>query len=409
MELDLSNLHNVINDSFFDYLKDQNRYLILYGGSGSGKSKFIVQKLLIRILVGIQTGVKHRFLCLRKTAPAVKKSIFKEFVDLLSEWSLTDLVNINKTDLTFTFSNGSEIMCSGFDDPEKIKSIAGLTGIWLEEATEFNVDDFLQLDLRLRGYTPSYKQICISFNPISKLSWIHREFFEETKYESLTIMHSTYHDNKFLDQKYRNHLQSLEDKNPSYYKIYTLGEWGSLEHIIYNKWSACNWQMVEDRFKDTCYGLDIGYNAPTALTLCGLRDEEYYVKELLYQTKLTHNGIVAKLGELIPLKHRRSRIIYCDSAEPELIRELNLAGFKAMLSDKSVKNGIDHIKNVQLHIDDESTNLLKEIQSYSYRQDRQGNVFDEPVKFNDHLMDAMRYAIYSRWGRIRPKASILFA
>jgi len=189
-----------------------------------------------------------------------------------------------------------------------------------------------------------------------------------------------------------------------------LGEWGELDNIIYNKWSTCEWELVQHKFKDNiCLGLDYGYNSQSALVLCGMYDEEYYIKELLYKTKLTHNSLIKELGELISLKDRRSRIIYVDSAEPELIRELNLAGFKAMLSDKSVKNGIDHLKTTHLHIDSESDNIIKEIQSYSYRKDRDGNVFDEPVKYQDHCMDAMRYACYSHWGRIRPKASILFA
>jgi len=406
INLDLSKLHNAINPTYFPFLMNKDRYFIPYGGAGSGKSYFIAQKHMLRILVGLKTGKKHKFLCLRKTMPAARKSIYALFRSIASDWNVEDLYRLNKTEMLFEFPNGSEIICGGLDDPEKLKSIHGVTGMWLEECTEMNKDDFRQVDLRLRGITDSYKQIVMSFNPISKLVWIYDTFFEKKK-DSTTILHTTYKDNKFLDQQYVDTLEALKEEDPAYYKIYTLGEWGSLENVIYQNYDVMD-KFPEDRwFKDACYGLDYGYNAATCLTFNGMRDEEFYIQEMLYRTKLTHSDVISQLGSLIPLRYRRRRIIYVDSAEPELIRELIHAGFTAKPANKSVKDGIDFCRRAKLHIDPDSTNFIKEIQGYKYRQDMNGIVIDEPVKYNDHAMDSFRYAMFTHYGRIRPKASIL--
>jgi len=410
--IDLSNIENAINPSFLPLLTNKDRYLVNYGGAGSGKSYFIAQKFLIRILVGMDTDIVHKVLCLRKTQPACRKSVYALFDGILKDWGLKDesFVKINQSDMSFTFKNGSQIICAGLDDPEKLKSIYGITSVWMEEANECKLDDFRQVNLRLRGGFESYKQICISFNPISKMLWLYNEFFENPK-PNATIHHSTYLDNKFLiesDPEYVAELENYKNIDQTYYNIYTLGQWGQLLEAIYSNYEYISEFPQDKYFHDIAYGLDVGFNAPSALMFIGERDEDFYMKELLYKTKLTHNQLVKELGVIIPLKHRRTRLIYVDSAEPELIKQLNQSGFIAKKSDKSVKDGINYIKSSKLYIDSESVNLCKELPAYSYRKDNNGNVLEEPIKISDHLMDASRYPIYTHWGKIRPKASLVF-
>lgn len=209
MNLDLTKL---INPHFYPLLFDKHRYLVMYGGAGSGKSHFAAQKLLLRIIKAGKEGYRHRFLALRKTGPAARKSIFTLFKRYVTEWGLS--ARVNKTDMAFEFSNGSEIYCGGLDDPEKIKSIEGITGIWLEEPNEFNQEDFEQADLRLRGITPDYKQIILSFNPISRMIWLFKRFFE-TADEDSSLHHSTYLNNCFLDDEYKGKLENLKKKTPT--------------------------------------------------------------------------------------------------------------------------------------------------------------------------------------------------
>lgn len=407
IQLDLSQLESAINPKFYPYLTNKDRYLVLYGGAGSGKSIFVGQKLLLRIIMGMKQGIKHKFLCLRKQMPAARKSIYSQFQNTINDWGLSDICKSNKMDMNFMFDNGSEIIVGGLDDPEKLKSIYGVTSVWLEECTEMTKDDFRQVDLRLRGQTKSYKQIILSFNPISKMVWIYNEFFEKRK-ESAALVHSTYKDNIFLDQEYVKTLEALKDEDPTYYKIYTLGEWGVLSDSVYNKYEVID-NFPEDikYYDDFAYGLDFGFNSPTSLIFVGEKDNEFFIKEHLYDTKLTNNMVIDRLQGIIPEKMRSKSIIYADYAEPARIKEINSAGFFCKQADKDIDNGVDYVKRRNLKINKDSTNVIKEIGGYAYRKDNNGITVDVPIKFNDHAMDAMRYAIWTHWGRLRPKASIL--
>lgn len=213
-----------INDIYYDLLEDNNRYLILYGGSGSGKSIFAVQKILIRCLQ--LPGL--RFLVVRKIANTLQNSVFKAFSDLISEYNLSGLVKANKSNLSYHFNNGSEILTTGLDDVEKLKSIQGITSIWIEEATELDKSDFDQLDLRLRGETKGYKQFIISFNPIDETHWIKAELFDN-ELDNRTIRHSTYLDNKFIDKDYIKLLTERIAGDENLYRIYVKGQWGRIK------------------------------------------------------------------------------------------------------------------------------------------------------------------------------------
>ena len=192
MKLDFRQLAKTVSPSFYPLLTNQDRYLVLWGGAGSGKSVFISQKIILRILKAIEGGYKEKFLILRKTQPAAKRSVAAELKARLDEWGLGALYKFNATELIFKFAGGSQILCGGLDDPEKIKSIQGITGIWIEEATETSFDDFTQCNLRLRGITPRYKQIIVSFNPIDFQHWLKKRFFDENPTaDETTCHHST--------------------------------------------------------------------------------------------------------------------------------------------------------------------------------------------------------------------------
>jgi len=253
--IDLTNAEECINPKFFPLLFNKDRWLILMGGGGSGKSYFAAEKVLIRILKAASEGRVHNFLCLRKTKVSARTSTFKLFCEYIIEWGLSDKAQINKTDMTITLF-GSQIINTGLDDPEKIKSIQGITSIWLEEMTEFTEDDFNQLDLRLRGNLPDYKQIIGTFNPIDEAHWIRQKLFGDelqAKIESgqktvrrkytaivdgeeisfhMTVMHSTYKDNEYIDKTYKAQLESLVTRDKNFYNIYCLGMWGSLKGLI---------------------------------------------------------------------------------------------------------------------------------------------------------------------------------
>jgi phage terminase large subunit len=221
---------DVMNDWAVPILDDASRYLVLYGGAGSGKSVAAAQKLVLRMLE--EEG--HKFLVIRKVANTLRNSVYALIRETISEWGLTEHFKINKGDMKITCNtNGNEIIFAGIDDPEKLKSIHGVTGMWIEEASELEQQDFQQLDLRLRGFTMNYKQIMITFNPISSLHWLKELFFDRKKKDS-TVIHSTYLNNKFIDNTYKQVLESMKEEDEYYYMVYALGEWGVIGKTIFS-------------------------------------------------------------------------------------------------------------------------------------------------------------------------------
>ena len=219
-----------------DLLNNQDRYLVLMGGGGSGKSVFAAQKIIIRMMKESHPVHKHRFLVLRKVQNTLRGSVFEQFKSVISKWNLGNLFHIPKgrsSELYIRCKNGNEIIFAGLDDVEKLKSIVGITGIWLEEASEMDAEDFRQLDIRLRDKTIWYKQIIISFNPISVTHWLKAEFFDRDKKNSTTLR-TTYKDNKFLEKEQIDVLEGFKETDPYYYAVYALGEWGVVGKTIFD-------------------------------------------------------------------------------------------------------------------------------------------------------------------------------
>jgi|GEM_PF-229754 len=209
------------NETFLPLFADQHRYLVLVGGGGSGKSIFAGRKVLERVT----SEAGHRWLVCRKVAKTMRESCFRQLCDQAGEYYPGTLASINHTDMAISFANGSQILFAGLDDAEKLKSIYNISGIWVEEASELLESDFNQLDIRLRGETTYYKQIIVSFNPVSIMHWLKKRFFDSADPRARTH-HSTYHDNRFLDEEAKRTLEAFKDSDEYYYTVYCLGQWG---------------------------------------------------------------------------------------------------------------------------------------------------------------------------------------
>lgn len=222
------NLKETSNESFLPLFADKHRYLVLMGGGGSGKSIFAGRKVLERVT----SEHGHRWLVVRKVARTLRESCFKQLASQAWEHYPDSGIKVNKSDMLITFENDSEIIFAGLDDVEKLKSIYNITGIWIEEASELLESDLNQLDIRLRGQTPYYKQIILSFNPIFITHWLKKRFFDKKDERALTH-HSTYKDNRFLDEESIRVLESYKDTDEYYYSVYALGQWGVLGKSIF--------------------------------------------------------------------------------------------------------------------------------------------------------------------------------
>ena len=382
-----------INEIYLPYLKEKSRYFHLYGGAGSGKSVFAAQKLIARSM----QERNHRILLVRKVARTIRMSQFSLIKALIHGAALTEYFDIKESDFNIRCKfTDSEFIASGMDDSEKLKSIYGITSIWIEEATELDYKDFLQLDLRLRGKTKNYKQIILTYNPINANHWLNTVSLKNS-----VKLKTTYKDNVHIDEEYKKILLDLNEQDKEFYNVYALGEWGILKNIIYKPFEKLN--QYPDFFDEIIFGLDFGYNNNSALIEIGIKDKIYYLTELIYENRLTNSDLIKKMKEI---KIPASKYIYCDSAEPGRIEELKRNGYNTIPAEKNIKDGIDFLKTCKIFSNSKNNGTNKEVLSYSYKQDKEGNILEEPVKFNDHAMDAIRYAIYSyhkKRGGVNPR------
>lgn len=392
------NIHtNIFNPVYLPYLEDYStRFLVFYGGAGSGKSHFIAQRLVYKALKDTR-----KILVLRKVNRTTKASTFQLLLDTLNQFGILNYCVINRTDFSITLPTGSQFLCMGLDDPEKIKSITGLTDAWLEEATEFSLDDFSQVNLRVRDPKAENQEIILSLNPVSKANWCYLHFFAENPEldefrKTVRIVHTTYKDNPHLPEAYVQALLMMKATNEVYYKIYALGEFGSLDKLIYNNWQKMDFDPDTIKGQLLC-GLDFGYtNDPTAFTASILVENErrIYIFKEWGGTGYLNDAIADQIKEMGFAKS----IICADSAEQKSIDEIKRLGIsriKPCVKGKgSVLQGIQKLQQYELIVHPSCENVIEELENYAWKKDKQTNEYiNEPAEGFDHYMDSLRYSL----------------
>lgn len=234
-EVDFLELPKMMNDWVVKLFNNRSRYICCKGGGGSGKSYGIMQLIIYRVIA--EPG--HKVLIIRKVGTTLRESVFSLAIEIINLYGCSSLFKINKTDMAIECINGNKILFKALDDPEKIKSINGITDIVIEEATELESQDRRQLDIRLRGKTKWPKQMFFMFNPVSSTHWIKKEFFD-TKFDNCTIIETTYKDNKFLDDEAKKVLEGFKQTDPYYYMVYCLGQWGATGQTIFDVEAVSN-------------------------------------------------------------------------------------------------------------------------------------------------------------------------
>jgi phage terminase large subunit len=389
-----------LSESFRPVLLDEHRYLVMVGGRGSGKSETAGRKVFFRAMA----EGHHRYLIMRKIRKTLEQSVIRVMRSILAENDIPHAYNKSERIITFAGPRGtSEFVFEGMDDPEKIKSIKGITSVWLEEATEFSEEEFINIDLCLREPGPGYKQLILTFNPDeSKARWLKDRFFGAVPADDAFVHRSTVDDNPIAEVRaeYTRTLDALRHQDEAIWRISRLGEWAARMGQVYA------WDVVplpkDTGFDEVWYGGDFGYSVdPAAIVRIHRKADEFWLEEILYRRGLTNQMLAA---EMRAAGIGGDDIVYFDSAEPKSIDELRHAGLNVRPAEKgpdSVRSGIDFIKSLKVHIVEGSVNLVNEASGYCWRKDRSGTVLPEPVKFDDHLMDAVRYGIYTHVGRQR--------
>lgn len=381
----------IFNEWVLRGINDYSHRIEVYkGGAGSGKSYGATQKVLLKAL-----KYKRTVLIIRKIQRTIKHSIWALIITHLRNSGYYDQCKINRSDFEIELPNGSIFIFKGLDDEEKIKSIDGITDIVVEEATELTEDEFTQLNLRLRALV-EYPQIYLMFNPISKKNWVYNYFFAGDVEDNILIVETTYKDNKFLSAEYIAELERLQYRNPAYYRIYTLGEFATLDKLVFSAYTTKIISETEVQGLNRWIGLDFGYiNDPSALVwgyIDTIRKRIYVVGE--YVRKGMKNDEIAETMFDLGLAKDKS---YGDSAERKSIDEIKDKGINIEPTEKgkgSIIHGIQWIQQYELIVDERCYKVIEELENYTWKKDKKtGEYINEPVDTFNHTIDAIRYGL----------------
>lgn len=388
----------VFNRHIYDHLFDYDTFTeVHYGGASSGKSHGVFQKIVIKALKDWKKP--RKILVLRKVGATVRDSVFADVQATLSYFGILNMCKINMSAFRIELPNGAEFIFKGMDNPEKIKSIKGISDVVMEEASEFTLDDYTQLTLRLRDKAHKQKQIYLMFNPVSKANWVYNAFFVK-KPKNTVVYQTTYKDNRFLDALTRENIEELANRNEAYYKIYALGEFATLDKLVFPKYTKALLNKDELRQITSYFGLDYGFiNDPSAFMHVKIDDDRkrLYVVEEYVKKGLTNDKIAENITALGYAKEQ----IRADSAEKKSNQELRNLGISRVIDVKkgagSVMQGIQYLLQYEWIVDERCVKTIEELENYTWKKDKATNEYiNEPVDSYNHCLDAIRYAIQDK-------------
>lgn len=348
------------------------RFIVNQGSSRSSKTYSLCQLIIIYALSEPDKVIS----IVRKTFPSLRSTVMRDFFEVLKGMDLYDRQAHNKTEHIYQFPNGSIVEFFSTDDEQKIRG-RKRDLCWANEANELFYDDYLQLNMRTTG------KFIVDYNPSDANCWIY-----ELAIDDKIIIKSTYKDNPFLEDSIIKQIENLQYTDQALWTIYGLGERSTSRKNIYS-----NWEFVDskpERFQNYIYGLDFGFNHPTALVKVYYFENELFIETILYQSYLTTTDLVNTFKQL-GVDNKKEMM--ADYARPEIIQELRLNDFNVQNATKHVNKGIDNIKTFKVFGLSKDKDLQKEYDNYMWRKVGD-TITDEPVKLFDDAMDAARYAVY---------------
>jgi phage terminase large subunit len=360
------------------YDSGEYRRIINQGSTRSSKTYSICQLLCL-----ICRDKKKSVSIVSPSLPHLKRGARKDMLQILESFGLFHEDWFNRTDNIYHFPNGSYIEFFGAEDIGKVHGI-GRDILFVNEANLLAFDIYTQLVIRTN------ETVLLDFNPADLFSWV----YQEIEKPNTKFIHSTYKHNIGQLNKWQvEEIESLQQADENLWKVYGLGLRGTSSETIYTHWKQIDFMP---QCEEVFYGLDFGYNNPSVLVKVGIREGKIYAEEIFYESKLTTNDLTDAI-KIYGIT--RSSEIFCDAAEPKTIEEIRRMGLNALPAEKSVYDGIQKVKSMPLFVTRGSVNTLKEIKSYKWKLDKEGRVTDEPVKFMDHAMDALRYAVYTKMNK----------
>ena len=381
---------------YYPYLLDyQYRYNVFYGGRASGKTKFIMQKLLIK---GLKE--KRTILLMRKQTTQLRDSVWKEILQVIDDFHLSQFFTVNKTEFRITcLINGTEFKCLGLDEPEKIKGFADISDVFLDEVTGFNQEDVELIDGTLRS--PKFKlplQMYFSFNPISKANFVYKYFGFDTGITppNTFILKSTYLDNPFLGENVAERYEALKQRDYRRWQIEALGDFVSLDKLVFQNYKVEEFDHTKINGVLLC-GLDYGFINDISAFVASLLDEEnkkIYVFKIWGDTNKTND----ELSNIIKSMGFSKSIIIADCAEQKSIEEMKRAGIlrikPSVKGADSIIHGIQKLQQYDIIIHPSCEGIITEFENYSWQKDKQsGEYINKPIDSFNHYIDALRYSL----------------
>jgi phage terminase large subunit len=363
----------IVFERNFDALQtDGVRFIVNQGGSRSSKTYSLCQLMIIYCLQNNDKVVS----IIRKTFPSLRATVMRDFFEVLKNLDIYDRSNHNKTENIYTFPNGSMVEFFSVDDEQKIRGRKRNIA-WINEANELWSEDFQQLNFR------TSEKIILDYNPSDSDSWIYQLPIDEK-----IVIKSTYKDNPFLEDSIKRQIEDLKNTDEILYQIYALGEQATSRENVYSRWEVLD--SKPERFQNYLYGLDFGYQHPTALIKVWYFENEIYLEQVIYESYLTSNDLVNRMNQL---NISKSIEIVCDYARPEMIQELRLNGFYCLNANKSVDKGINAVRTSKVYVHSQAKDIIRENKNYKHKKIN-GDIRDKEVaKRHDDAMDAIRYAV----------------
>lgn len=402
-------LPDIVGKGYADFWHFKGRYRVVKGSRASKKSKTAA----LWFIYNIMKLPGSNLLVIRKTGRTLKDSCFTELKWAVSRLKVEHLWKFKESPLEIEYiPTGQKIYFRGLDDPLKVTSITvnvgSLCWMWIEEAYEIMKEEhFDTLDESIRGEcsAPLFKQITLTFNPWNERHWLKKRFFD-VQNEDVLALTTNYLCNEWLDKADLAVFERMKKQNPRRYAVAGLGGWGVVDGLVYENWKEEAF-VLKDLPEDavSAFGLDFGYtNDPTAFFsgFLSLSQRRLYVWDELYKKGLSNRAIY---DEITRMGYGKENIV-ADSAEPKSIDELRGMGLRVRGAKKgkdSINNGIQWIQDLEIIIHPRCVNFLTEISSYQWRTDRFDKKLNEPEDDNNHLMDAMRYALEKHIKNRKPK------
>lgn len=400
-----------VNKHFGEYITDwEKRFYFIVGSYGSSKS----YNTALKIVIKAATESNRKILVCRQVYRTLEKSCYNLLKEIIYGLGFDKLCKFKSSPLEISFKNGSEIIFIGLDDPVKLKSVHGISIVWMEESAECSYAAFKELNGRLRTFDQSM-HIIMSTNPISKESWVYKHFFENRGLDDLKLYdekiiktddtyyhHSTVDDNKFVPESYIKQLDDLLYHDPDLYRIARLGEFGQLgEKVFYNVSTENNEDVMSKveqihtrlRYDGIDFGFSVSYNAFIRCAV-DVQQNILYCYEEFYNKDLINSELVECVKSKVDGKYHS---IIGDNARPELIEEMKRKNIRITATKKgagSILEGIQKIKSFsKVIVSSNCPECYKSLKDWTYKKDKNDVVIETKFTYDSHFSDAIRYAL----------------